>query len=165
MQPVRLPAFVAKFPFTRGPSADGKQELAPPEFVEATVTELAGPGLRIEVPFEAGVGERVLVIMRLDQLQRHGPADQQEIVQDIGQVRHSEAIENRCSVAVELTGLSDSDLNKLVLATNAASRNAAQAGEDASASPENSARRVAGDDTDPGGESPEAVAVQEKANA
>ena len=44
-----------------------------------------------------------------------------KIVQDIGEVRHSRAVENGFSIAVELTGLSDSDADELVLASNAAS--------------------------------------------
>ncbi len=43
------------------------------------------------------------------------------IIEDIGEVRHVRAIENGQSIAVELTGLSDSDVNELIRATNAAS--------------------------------------------
>ena len=43
------------------------------------------------------------------------------IVQDIGEVRHTKATQNGLSIAIELTGLSDSDVNELIRATNAAS--------------------------------------------
>jgi len=43
------------------------------------------------------------------------------VVQDIGQVRHIEAVQNGFSVAVELTGLSDSDIDELICAANLAS--------------------------------------------
>ena len=164
--PVKKPAFIARFPFAKtvgGSSdvgkegSDAKQGSAdasvgtwgPPEFVPAVVTELAGPGLRIEAPLEIKVGERVLVVLRLDEengstgspsrvksregedsdLQKTGKAatsavrrpQAEKIVEDIGEVRHTKAIQNGLSIAVELTGLSDSDVNELIRATNAAS--------------------------------------------
>ena len=151
--PVKKPAFIAHFPFAKtfdGSSdiseedSEAKQDSAdasvgtwgPPEFVPAVVTELAGPGLRIEAPLEVKVGDRVLVVLRLDEekdqdsdLQKTGKAptsavrrpQAEKIVEDIGEVRHTRAIQNGLSIAVELTGLSDSDVNELIRATNAAS--------------------------------------------
>jgi hypothetical protein len=51
-------------------------------------------------------------------------------VQDIGEVRHIKAIEGGFSVAVELVGLSDQDVDELVRATNAASLKAGAAASD-----------------------------------
>jgi hypothetical protein len=144
--PVNKPAFVALFPFTRPLSAgtngalkmpDAKQGLPntpgnswrPPEFVPGVVTELAGPGLRINVPLDVKVGDRVLVVVRLngENGQNSMPARQDsksqtsKIVEDIGEVRHTRAEQNGLLIAVELTGLSDSDLNELIRATNLAS--------------------------------------------
>ncbi|MGB2863689.1 MAG: hypothetical protein WBC05_10230, partial [Sedimentisphaerales bacterium] len=99
----------------------------PPEFVPASVTELAGPGLRIEAPLEVEVGDRVLVILKLSEVDdkpgsnRTGKIAPQKIVEDIGEVRHTKRIENGFSIAVELKGLSDPNINELVRATNAAS--------------------------------------------
>jgi len=141
--PVNKPAFVAYFPFARTlpPDSDSskkghenKQGLSsasggswgPPEFVPAVVTELAGLGLRIEAPLEVNVGDRVLVVLKLneedgqDSGQTGGPAPSR-IVEDIGEVRHTKAVENGLSIAVELTGLSDSNVNELIRATNLAS--------------------------------------------
>jgi hypothetical protein len=39
----------------------------------------------------------------------------------MGEVRHIKAVKNGLSIAVELTGLSDSDVNELIRRTNAAS--------------------------------------------
>jgi hypothetical protein len=143
--PVRKPAFVAPFPFTRSLAAaansgektsQAKQDLAktpgawrPPQFVPGVVTELAGPGLRIEVPLDAKVGDRVLVMVMLDgreaQNAMGGRQDSKtvasKILEDIGEVRHTTPVQNGLSIAVELTGLTDSDLNELVRATNLAS--------------------------------------------
>jgi hypothetical protein len=44
-----------------------------------------------------------------------------KIIEDIGEVRHIKAIQDGFSIAVELTGLSDSDISKLICVTNAAS--------------------------------------------
>lgn len=160
--PVKKPAFIAHFPFAKtvgGSSdiskegSDAKQGSAdasvstwgPPEFVPAVITELAGPGLRIEAPMEVKVGDRVLVVLRLDEekeqdavLVREGKAptsavrrpQAEKIVEDIGEVRHTRAIQNGLSIAVELTGLSDSDVNELIRATNAASVRAGAKGQD-----------------------------------
>ena len=151
--PVNKPAFIAQFPFSRTlPPSEGKikegfdvrrafgtgrrassdNSWSPPEFVPAVITELAGPGLRIELPLEVKVGDRVLVVIRLDEgeqrdltphqsgVARESKAATSKAVEDIGVVRHIKAIQNGFSIAVELVGLSDSDVNELIRATNAA---------------------------------------------
>jgi hypothetical protein len=142
--PVNMPAFIAPFPFAmttaRSDSRSDAQKpqptstdvsggiWGPPEFVSAVVTELAGPGLRVETALEVNVGERVLMVFRLDaegdsgsHPQETGRAATLKVVQDIGEVRHIKAVEKGFSVAVELVGLSDHDVDELVRATNAAS--------------------------------------------
>ncbi len=152
---VNKPAFIAHFPFSRtlssnknnnskkGPatkqsSVNESDNWGPPEFLPATVTELGGPGLRIETKLEVKAGNRILVIVNLSEeedrdlnppsknsslrpvIPRNRKKTSSEIIEDIGEVRHVKAIQNGSSIAVELTGLSDSDLNKLIRATNAA---------------------------------------------
>jgi len=124
--PVNEPAFVAHFPFTTpllscppprlasgdaGAGESKKGGWGPPEFVPAVVTELAGGGLRLDVPLEVKIGQRLLVIFKSGS----------KIMEDIAEVRRTQAIKNGFSIAVELIGLSDSDINELVCATNAAS--------------------------------------------
>jgi hypothetical protein len=179
--PVNKPAFIARFPFVRTllptsrgarPWTGSDRPLAgasgntwgSPEFIPAIVTELGGPGLRIEAPLEVKPGERVLVTFSLDEekdedstpyqedaslrdiLVRPGSAGQDhiglrrgkttpsKIVEDIGEVRRVRATENGLSIAVELTGLSDSDVNELIRAANAASVRGSVEGQDLSAS-------------------------------
>lgn len=152
---VNKPAFIAQFPFSKTLSSNSnnnskkkpaiKQSSAnesdnwgPPEFIPATVTELGGPGLRIETNLEVKVGDRVLVIVNLSEekaqdlnppskstslrsvLSMDRKSTLSKIVEDIGEVRHVRALQNGSSIAVELTGLSDSNLNELIRATNAA---------------------------------------------
>jgi len=140
--PVNKPTFIARFPFAKmlQPMSDsgggtGKDSTnisgnswGPPEFVPASVTELAGPGLRIEAPLEVKVGDRVLVILKLSEEEdnkpgsnRTGKTAPEKIVEDIGEVRHTKRIKNGFSIAVELTGLSDPNINELVRVTNSAS--------------------------------------------
>jgi hypothetical protein len=149
--PVKQPAFIARFPFARTlPPADeetSRQSKAqasadawgPPEFVRAEVTEMAGPGLRVQAPLEVKVGERVVVILKLGEQapsvsavrsdavrgSHRMPlrAHYERIVEDIGQVRHAEPTGDGFSIAVELMGLSDSNVNELIRETNAASMN------------------------------------------
>ncbi|MHC4739071.1 MAG: PilZ domain-containing protein [Planctomycetota bacterium] len=134
--PVSKQAFVASFPFSRQISGgSGNNEnisvdmWGPPEFVPAVVTELAGPGLRIESRLEAKVADRILIMLRLDEENGRGSAEDgqnskikaSKIIEDIGEVRQVVHIKNGFSIAVELTGLNDSDVSELIRATNAAS--------------------------------------------
>ncbi|MFC1795190.1 hypothetical protein ACFL3Q_16590, partial [Planctomycetota bacterium] len=133
--PVNKPTFIARFPFARmlQPESDSDStnisgnSWGPPEFVPASVTEMAGPGLRVEAPLEVKVGDRVLVILKLSEedlqsnSQRTGKTAPEKIVEDIGEVRHIKKIKNGFSIAVELIGLSDPNISELVRVTNAAS--------------------------------------------
>jgi len=140
--PVKKPTFIARFPFARmlqpkndsgrGTSKDSADisgnTWGPPEFVPASVTELAGPGLRIEAPLEVKVGDRVLVILKLSEEEDNKPGSNrtgrtapEKIVEDIGEVRHTKRIKNGFSIAVELIGLSDPNISELVRVTNSAS--------------------------------------------
>ena len=153
---VNKPAFIARFPFSRTlpPNSNSSIEApgakqgsanasgstwGPPEFIPARVTELGGPGLRIEAPLEVKAGDRVLVIVNLSETIDARPSNagfrlkpavggsipdtrrESRIVEDIGEVRHTRAIEDGFSIAVELMGLSDSDVSALIRAANAAS--------------------------------------------
>ena len=135
----KKPAFIARFPFTRtldyGTQEKSTQNQdstktfpvtwAAPEFVPAVVTELAGPGLRIETTLEVEVGQRVLVVFSLEEEQNRDSTAVNtgalKIVEDIGEVKHTRTIPNGWSIAVELTGLRDSDIDELIRATNEAS--------------------------------------------
>ena len=135
--PVNKPTLIARFPFAENDSDRqiGKDSAdisgttwGPPEFVPASVTELAGPGLRVEAPLDVKVGDRVIVILKLSEEEQQKPNSQrtdktapEKIVEDIGRVRHTKRIKDGFSIAVELTGLSDPNINELVRVTNAAS--------------------------------------------
>jgi hypothetical protein len=136
--PVNKPTFIARFPFARtlqpendngrGCSNISENSWGPPEFVPASVTELAGPGLRVEAPLDVKVGDRVIVILKLSDEQQlksnpqgNDKAALEKIVEDIGQVRHTKKIKDGFSIAVELTGLTDPNINELIRVTNAAS--------------------------------------------
>ncbi len=143
--PVHIPACISEFPFTRndlqmpqeakGADAQNKVsavEFKLPQFAPAVVTELAGPGLRIETSLQLKQGQRVMVMFAVDEKLKEGSASQGNIkpqikqIEDIGIVRHIKPIENSLSAAVELTGLSDTEINELVKTTNAVSvKNAA----------------------------------------
>ena len=147
--PVHKPAFIASFPFARTFSLNGNNAewddhgstngspvpWGPPEFVPGQVTELAGPGLRIEAPLKVDVGDRVVVILKMSAestsrgqgdsaqsvLTKNSDRASSRVVEDVGEVRHVKATKNGFSIAVELTGLSDSNVNELVRETNSAS--------------------------------------------
>ncbi|OHB57861.1 MAG: hypothetical protein A2173_07220 [Planctomycetes bacterium RBG_13_44_8b] len=140
---VNQSAFVARFPFEKiynseqnsnDSRTDQKAEQkpvkgsidswAPPEFVPAVVTELAGVGLCLDVPFEVELGERLIIVFKLEN-DDHDSSSQEadnistpKIIQDICEVRHKKATKNGLSIGVELIGLNDSDVNELVRFTN-----------------------------------------------
>jgi len=162
---VNKPAFIAHFPFSRSISSNTnnntqgparKQSLVnalsnwgPPEFMPATVTELGGPGLRVEAKLEAKVGDRILVIVNLSEenVQDLNPSSKStslrsvlsmdrkstplKIVEDIAEVRHVRTLQDGSSIAVELTGLNDSDMNELIRATNTAYKKTSSKGKEA----------------------------------
>ena len=98
-----------------------------PEFYDAVITELAGPGLRIKLRQELKIDQRVLVVFDLESSQEHHLHDNKKsgrgtvrVIEDVGIVRHVAEADGGYSVAVELTGLSDTDTNELIRATNIA---------------------------------------------
>ncbi len=137
--PLKRPAVIARLPFIRkaGKITDTipeqsnelqtqNESLNPNnmlEFQQATLTELGGPGLRLETSFQAKVGDRVMVLFELPDHDADESSEQKTVtIQDIGEVRNTTKTDNGMSIAVELTGLTDSDVDWLVKATNAAAR-------------------------------------------
>jgi len=141
--PVDTPALIAHFPLSRTlpektnrvqKTSKGKKTSSAAhakswgalEFVPAVITELAGPGLRMEAPLNVEVGDRVLIVFRLEQREDPDTTSKKgrkttfaKIVQDTGIVRHTQAIKKGVSIAVELTGLGDTDIDELIYATDA----------------------------------------------
>jgi len=121
--PVEMQGFIARFPFSVASVSGG---LPRPEFVPALITELAGPGLLIEATIRLKPRDRVLVIFKLYDKKVPANADDgdtnatEKIVEDIGVVRHVRPAKKGFSIAVELTGLKDSEVNELIRVTNAA---------------------------------------------
>ncbi len=124
---VQVAALVARLPATRcaGTGADMPPDIIPepsalsaPTFEPSVITEIAGPGLRIEVPMQMTVGDRALVLFQLEDagaatgrpLVRAG----RYVVSDIGKVRYARRSGNGVSIAVELGGLSEADVDELV---------------------------------------------------
>jgi len=129
--PARNLAFISRFPFQRhvGPAGDllldpqsAQDDWKPLEFVHATVTELAGPGLRVEASLALNVGERILIILRLDDQCdpefEKGQTPVSRIIEDIAVVRRCEPQDQGYSIALELVGLADADIDELVRVTN-----------------------------------------------
>lgn len=126
--PVRNLAFISRFPFARPLQEDvslltslsGKEESnwKPLEFIHAVVTELAGPGIKLEAPLQVQPGDRVLVIFRLDDRSITDKGNQHRIIEDVGEVRRVKPIEHGYSIALEMVGLKDHDIDELVRVTN-----------------------------------------------
>lgn len=133
---VSMPAMVACFPVKKSGTSESRfqqgsghvsnltrSSLIGPEFVHGTVTELAGPGLRIEVPLEAQVGDRVLVMFEIFGVaaaDAKTPFGMQEthVIEDVAIVQHCDSTGSGYSIAVELTGVDDAEIDELVRITN-----------------------------------------------
>jgi len=111
----RRPVHVAGYDFVHdGP--DGRL----PAFVKGTLTEIAGPGLRIEAPLQTAVGKRVLVVLE---------ADASRAFRGMGVVRRfTPSDAGPAELAVELTFMSEPEVARLVKETNATAREAARGG-------------------------------------
>ncbi len=107
--PTRREAYVARFPFLH---VDPAEDL--PQFAPGMLTEIAGPGLRIETNLKAEQGDRVLVILKLDA---------GKVVQTTGKVRRAVADEDEpAALIIEARPQSDAEMGELVRETNAAAR-------------------------------------------
>lgn len=128
--PIDGRALIAYLPFSRaGAAGAGTRDLTPlpaggsprmgemPVFADGRVMELAGPGLRIETSLLVHTGDRVLVIFTL----YHGAADGApggwNTIAGIGRVRHCRSVGSGMSIALELTGLSDTEIDELAYIT------------------------------------------------
>ena len=137
--PVKKPAYVASFPFKKTPPTDvnrfriknaatGKVSnsatecFEPPLFIPATVTELGGPGLRIEADLDVNVGDRVLLMFKLDPTGTPTNSSRgttpERILENIAKVRHITKREKASSIALEFVDLDDNEIDELVRATN-----------------------------------------------
>ncbi len=121
--PVRWAALIAPLPLVQSEPAAGAaaaphadvSRSAPehaPAFVDGLVTEFGGPGLRIEAPLPVQVEDRVLVVFRLGG-SVGGTGAGPRTVTGIGHVRHRREMGQGLSIAVELTGLSDAEMETL----------------------------------------------------
>ena len=105
--------------------------LTPPVFTPAVVTELGGPGLRVMTHLNVKNNDRVLILFILNQTKTTNyPTDAQlfqdtadeKVIESIATVRHTKGNqEDGFSIALELIGLEDDDIDELIRATNEAS--------------------------------------------
>jgi len=87
-----------------------------PVFAEGRVVELAGPGLRIETALQVHPGDRILVVFTLDRGNADVPGGWGTIA-SVGRVRHCHGAGSERLIAVELTGLSDAEIDELAYIT------------------------------------------------
>jgi len=107
--PTRQNAYAAAFPFI---SLNASDEA--PQFVSGTLTEIGGPGLRLDVPLAAEAGDRVLVVLEMGE---------GKTIQGIGMVRRVLASHDEVqTIAVEMVGLGEAEISEMQKETNAAAR-------------------------------------------
>jgi len=130
---VRGHALIAYLPFRQGrvcrvdTSSDGiktvlgaagnRLESETPTFTEGRVTELAGPGLLLDAPIQVHPGDRVLVVFTLDPGMAPRVPGGWGTIAAIGKVRHGRSTDSGMSIAVELTGLTDAEVDELAYIT------------------------------------------------
>jgi len=98
-----------------------------PAFVHGVVTELAGPGLRVEAPLQVQTGDRILVAFRAVGMVwprgTTGGGNGEFLIEDVGEVKHCQSTGVGVSIALELTGVSETEIDELVRVTNLISSN------------------------------------------
>lgn len=104
--PVQKKARVARFDVVQIAAVSGAPAV---EFVDAMVTEISGPGLRIRTDLDVKLRDRVIVIFELE------PG---RWIQDIAEVRGFRESPMGRSLVVELIGLSEQGINDLIRVTN-----------------------------------------------
>jgi len=104
--PVQKKAIVALFDV----SETTDEPLEPPTFVNATVTEISGPGLRIQTNLDFKIQDRILIIFE---------AEPGRLIRDIAEVRGFRDTSTGRSVGVEMIGLNEIAVNNLIRITNA----------------------------------------------
>ena len=119
--PLHTPALVACFPFLRegtmataADTTDGdglSDEM--PNFVAGVVTEMSGSHLRIEAPLQVAPGDRVLTLFRLAGGGSGGVGEADYTVASVGRVGQCLSSDPGMSMVVELTDLSDVEMDKL----------------------------------------------------
>jgi hypothetical protein len=147
--PVRKKAYIASFPFEKTftkslksptPNNFPDVQMQPLSFLPAVVTELGGPGLRIETSLPVKKGDRILVMFELERDTQQSTAKNREtdavtyvstsilniienigVVQETGIVKRTYDNQHRPTIAIELIGLKDTEIDCLIRATNAAS--------------------------------------------
>ncbi|MEN6306231.1 MAG: hypothetical protein ABFD91_00620 [Anaerohalosphaeraceae bacterium] len=80
-----------------------------PEFQDATITEISGPGLRIRAPLNVKMRDRILVVFELET---------GRWLQDIAEVRGFRDTPLGRSIGVEMIGLNEKAINELIRVTN-----------------------------------------------
>jgi hypothetical protein len=110
--PVRQQALMTEFSFAE---KSEKEVVEKPDFLPATVIEIAGAWLKLETASQIQTGVRVLVVMKIDKAvaRLDGSGFESQTIQDIGEVKHTEQKGNLFIVSVELTGISDSSIDHL----------------------------------------------------
>ena len=154
--PVKKNAFIALFPFEKHlqKSSQSRHDLSgdmeiypetslqPFEFIPALVTEMGGPGLKIETSAQIQNGDRILIMFELERKKEQTSVKNQDteeitytytsdltvienigMVQEAGVVRRTEDNNNVYVFGVELIGLRDNEIDYLIRATNEASLN------------------------------------------
>jgi hypothetical protein len=132
------PALVAQFPIAKTVAGEGGNDhkaindlsqgsgSIQPAFVSGTLTEVSGASVRVEAPLKVEEGDRVLVILGLAETNSSGERRQQaktelKILEDVGEVKQIKAIGEGLSMEIELTGLDDMELGRLIEQTNGVS--------------------------------------------
>jgi hypothetical protein len=122
---VRRQIFAA--PYSSSEDVDGEGQRLLPEFVPVVLTEIGGPGLRFESDMQVKKGDKMLVVLGLDRnggricehLGTEFAHNRKRLIRDIAVVRNIGEKAGMQSIAVELVGLNDNEIDGLVKATNA----------------------------------------------
>jgi hypothetical protein len=107
--PTDRPAMATVYPFAVA------GQVTPPQFAPCRMTEIAGCGLRLRGPLSVRTGARVLALIQVEP---------EKTLQGFGRIRRvvTKEGDDEAEFAIELVGLSESEVDALVRYTNIAER-------------------------------------------
>ncbi len=121
---VHAPAMVARLPFMQATESEDVTTMDWLEPVRGVVTEVSDSHLQVRSPLPVQVDERVMVVFTLGSAEAgegtHEASHRGPLIGHIGRVRHKQIIGEEMLITVDLTDLTDPELNELMHLAQAA---------------------------------------------
>jgi hypothetical protein len=125
---VHAPAMVARLPFIQATESEDMTTVDWLEPVHAVVTEVSDSHLQVRSPLPVQVDERVLVLFALGPAGAgevtNGAGHRGRIIRHVGRVTRRQTVDEETVIAVDVTNMTDRELDELMRLAQAAAADA-----------------------------------------